>query len=188
VTTFIYRHGKLLDATREKVGGDLVRPTVTRFVTAFLTLQSIFKHKQALRCLFVSDDWTRSKLSSTEAGKKVTEILLSTNFWNSVQDCIRASQPLLIVLRIIDGDEKPAMPEVAATMDMTKTKITSDFEGRELMKKLFVIINRRWQDQMEVKLYGAALVLNPNKFFKLQMNDPTKRELGKMRVAFNEVL
>jgi hypothetical protein len=188
VTTFIYRHGKLLDATRE-IGGDLVRPAVTRFATAFLTLQSIFKHKQALRCLFVSDDWTRSKLSSTKAGKKVTEILLSTNFWNSVQDCIRASQPLLIVLRIVDGDEKPAMPEVAADMDMEKTKITSSFDGRELMKKkLLAIINRRWEEQMEVKLYGAALFLNPNKFFELQRNDPRKREMGKIRAAFNEVL
>lgn len=187
VTTFIYRHGKLLDATREKIGGDLVRPAVTRFATAFLTLQSLFKHKQALRCLFVSDDWTRSKLSSTEAGKKVTEILLSTNFWNSVQDCIRASQPLLIVLRIVDGDEKPAMPEVTAAMDMAKTKISSGFEGKELMKKkLLAIINRRWQDQMEVKLYGAALFFNPNKFFELQRNDP--REVGKLRAAFNEVL
>jgi hypothetical protein len=79
---------------------------------------------------FVSDDWTRSKLSSTEAGKKVTEILLSTNFWNSDQDCICASQPLLIVLRIVDGDEKPAMPEVVAAMNMAKAKITSGFEGK----------------------------------------------------------
>jgi hypothetical protein len=72
-------------------------------------------------------------------------------------------------LRIVDGDEKPAMPEVAAAMDMAKAKITSGFEGRETMKrKLLVIINRRWQDQMEVKLYGAALLLNPNKFFELQ--------------------
>ena len=147
VTTFIYRHGKLLDATREKIGDDLVRHAVTRFATTFLTFQSIYKHKQASRCLFVSDDWTRSKLSSIEAGKKVTEILLSTNFWNSVQDCIRASQPLLIVLRIVDGDEKPAMPEVVAATDMSKAKITSSFEGREAMKrKLLAIINQRWQD------------------------------------------
>jgi hypothetical protein len=93
------------------------------------------------------------------------------------------------VLRIVDGDEKPAMPEVAATMDMAKTKITSGFEGRVLMKKkLLTIINQRWQDQMEVKLCGDALFLNPNNFFELQRNDPTKRELGKMRAAFNEVL
>jgi hypothetical protein len=72
-------------------------------------------------------------------------------------------------LRIVDGDEKPAMPEVVTATDMSKAKITSSFEGREAMKrKLLAIINRRWQDQMEVKLYGAALLLNPNKFFELQ--------------------
>ena len=39
VTTFIYRHGKLLDAMRDKTGGyDLVRPAATRFATSFLTL------------------------------------------------------------------------------------------------------------------------------------------------------
>jgi hypothetical protein len=74
-----------------------------------------------------------------------------------------------IVLRIVDGDEKPAMPEVAVAMDMAKAKITSGFEGKEAMKrKSLVIINRRWQYQMEVKLYVAALFLNPNKFFELQ--------------------
>jgi hypothetical protein len=41
---------------------------------------------------------------------------------------------------------------------------------------------------MEVKLYWVALFLNSNKFFKLQKNDPTKREVGKLRAAFNEVL
>jgi hypothetical protein len=57
-----------------------------------------------------------------------------------------------------------------------------------MKRKSLVIINRRWQDQMEVKLYVAALFLNPNKFFELQKNDPTKREVGKLRAAFNEVL
>jgi hypothetical protein len=34
----LHRHGKLLDAMRENIRGDLVRPTGTRFATAFLTL------------------------------------------------------------------------------------------------------------------------------------------------------
>jgi hypothetical protein len=34
----------------------------------------------------------------------------------------------------------------------------------------------------------GCIVLNPNKFFELQKNDPTKREVGKLRAAFNEVL
>jgi hypothetical protein len=108
-------------------------------------------------------------LSSTEAGRNATEILLSTNFWISVQDCIQASQPLLIVVQIVDGDEKPAMPEVAAAMDMARTNITTGFQGRDpFKKKVFVIIDRQWQVQMEQKLYGDALFFNPNRLFELK--------------------
>ena len=46
VTTFIYRHGRLLSAMREKTNGrDLVRPAATRFATTFLTLQSLSSTK-----------------------------------------------------------------------------------------------------------------------------------------------
>ena len=47
----------------------------------------------------------------TKAGEDVHDIVLSTEFWNKIEDCLRASAPLLIVLRVVDGDEKPAMPE-----------------------------------------------------------------------------
>ncbi|XP_042487754.1 uncharacterized protein LOC122067992 [Macadamia integrifolia] len=45
----------------------MVRSGVTRFATSFLTLQSLYKNKDALKQLFVSDDWNSSKLSKTEA-------------------------------------------------------------------------------------------------------------------------
>ena len=44
VTTFIYRHGRILHAMREKTKGDLVRPATTRFATSFLTLKCLHKH------------------------------------------------------------------------------------------------------------------------------------------------
>ena len=87
--TFIYRHRRL----REKTGGrDLFRPGVTRFATAFLTLRSLHTHKDALKFLFVSDDWTKSKLATT-VGKKVHDTILSTKFWNSHQ-VVGSKQPL----------------------------------------------------------------------------------------------
>lgn len=46
MTTFIYRHRRILVIMREKAGGaDLVRPTATRFATFFLRLKSLYKHK-----------------------------------------------------------------------------------------------------------------------------------------------
>ena len=104
VTTFIYRHGRILRAMREKTKGDLVRPAATRFATSFLTLKCLHKHMDPLKCLFVSNAWTGNKLARTKAGEEVHDIVLSTEFWNGVEDCLRASGPLLIVLRVVDGE------------------------------------------------------------------------------------
>ncbi|XP_066319786.1 uncharacterized protein [Miscanthus floridulus] len=128
VTTFIYRHGRLLSAMRAQTGGnDLVRAAKTRFATSFLTLKSLYKNKDALKSLFVSEAWIGNNLCTTTAGQQVQDIVLSTEFWNSVEDCLRASAPLLIVLRAVDGDEKPAMPEVTALMNHAKDRIKLSF-------------------------------------------------------------
>ncbi|XP_051118113.1 uncharacterized protein LOC127242576 [Andrographis paniculata] len=190
VTTFIYRHGRILSAMREKTNGrDPVRPATTRFATAFLTLQSLNKHRNELRRLFVSDDWSDNKLSKTSKGKKVMETILSSKFWDQVEDCLRATLHLLIVLRIVDGDEKPAMPKLSSGMNHAKKKITESFTSNNktrLLAKLMEIIEDRWSDQMEVKLYGAALFLNPSKYFELKRSDPVFAR--KQRQLFNDVL
>ncbi|VFQ83330.1 unnamed protein product [Cuscuta campestris] len=188
VTTFIYRHGRLLDAMRQKTGGrDLVRPGITRFATSFLTLRCMYIHKDALRGLFVCEDWNRSKLAKTEAGKRVQDIVLSTRFWNTVEDCIRASQPLLVVLRIVDGDERPAITEVMPAMDMAKKKITEAFQNKKvLLNKMITIIEDCWQDQMGQKLYGAALFLCPSRYYDIKTENGDKA--SSLRANFNDVL
>jgi hypothetical protein len=124
VTTFIYRHGRILSTMREKTSGmDLVRPAATRFATCFLTLKNLHKHRDALRGLFVSDTWNHNKLAKTEPRKNICDIVLSKVFWSSIEDYLRASAPLLIVLRAVDADERPAMPEVSALMNVAKEKI-----------------------------------------------------------------
>jgi hypothetical protein len=169
ITTFIYRHERILSAMREKVSGmDLVRPAATRFATCFLTLKSLHKHRDALRGLFVSDTWNHNKLAKTEAGKNVCDIILSTGFLSSIEDCLRASTPLLIMLRAVDADERPAMPKVLALMNITKEKIKLSFNTQNkafLLKKIMDIIDHRWVSQIDLLLYGAALYLNIEKFF-----------------------
>jgi len=191
VTTFIYRHGRILSAMREKTGGsDLVRPAATRFATAFLTLKSLHKHRDSLKSLFVSEAWTGNKLAKTKAGEDVHDIVLSTEFWNKVEDCLRASAPLLIVLRVVDGDEKPAMPEVAALMNQAKDRIKQSFAiptKKTLLKKIIDIIEKRWVKQMDHPLYGAALYLNPGKLHPL-IRDDDDATVGQLRGCFLEVL
>jgi hypothetical protein len=47
---------RILDLMRQKIGGDLVRPVVTRFATSFLTLGRMHRHKQGLKNIVVSDE------------------------------------------------------------------------------------------------------------------------------------
>ncbi|XP_019178920.1 PREDICTED: uncharacterized protein LOC109174088 [Ipomoea nil] len=172
ITTFIYRHGRILSAMREHTGGQDL---------------SLYKHKNALRALFVSEDWVRSKLSNTEAGKTVCEIVLSYRFWTAVEDCLRASHPILIVLRIVDADSTPAMPELTMAMLAAKKKLNESFASKpRLFGKLMAIVERRWDDQMGVDLYGAALFLNPSKYFDLKATDSTCAR--KQRAMFNTIL
>jgi hypothetical protein len=59
--------------------------------------------------------------------KNVCDILLAMVFWSSVEDCLRALAPFLIVLREVDVDERPAIPEVVALMNFAKEKIKTIF-------------------------------------------------------------
>jgi len=80
------------------------------------------------------------------------------------------------------------MPEVSFCMEYAKKKIKENFPTRgkaDLLKRILAIIDKRWEDQMDQPLYGAALYLNPNKYFDLKTDDVMA---GKLRSAFTEVL
>lgn len=187
VSRFIYKHGRLLDQMREKIGGDLVRPAVTRFATSFLTLASMHRHRNGLRNLFVSEEWHATRFPNSAEGKQVENIVLSMPFWNTVENCLRASQPLLIALRIADGDETPGAPEIMAAMDVAKTTIKESLKDKpRLLAEVLDYYEKRWENQMEQKLYGAALYLNPGKFFVIR--DQDRRQAARLRSMFNDVL
>jgi hypothetical protein len=103
VSRFIYKHGRIHNLTREKIGGDLVRPGVTQFATSFLTLASMHRHKNGLRNMFVSDEKHQTRFPTTQEGQQIENIILSKKqFWQNLENCLWASQPLLIALRIAD--------------------------------------------------------------------------------------
>jgi hypothetical protein len=93
-------------------------------------------------------------------------------------------------LRAVDDDEKPAMPEVTALMNHAKERIKQSFNistKQGMLKKIMEIIKKRWVNQMKHPLYGAALYLNPRKFFPLvKANDDAT--VGQLRGCFIEVL
>jgi hypothetical protein len=46
--------------------------------------------------------------------------VLSIEFWKILEDCLRASQPLVVILRLIDSDKKLVMGHIAQALLIAK--------------------------------------------------------------------
>lgn len=74
-----------------------------------------------------------------------------------------------------------------AGLDLAKKKIRESFaSNRGILEKVMDIVEQRWADQMEQKLYGATLFLNPNKFCDIKENDCA--HASSLRKMFNDVI
>ncbi|XP_028753001.1 uncharacterized protein LOC114712623 [Neltuma alba] len=173
ITTFIYRHTWVLNLYRKySKGRELARPAVTRFATAYLTLSCIFRQKNALRTMFASDDWVSGSFASKSEGKQVADMIFGdSRFWSSIKYCLKCVSPLVKVLRLVDGDSKPAMPYIYEAMDRAKEEIADNFEKKESRyKKIWKIIDTRWNLQLHRPLHAAAYFLNPKFHYDEKFN------------------
>jgi hypothetical protein len=104
-----------------------------------------------------------------------------------LENCLRASQPLLIALRIDDRDETPAALEIMAAMDVAKASIKESLKDKpRLCAEVLECFEKWWEHQMEQNLYGTTLYLNLGKFFALR--DKDRRQAARLRSMFNDVL
>ena len=101
---------------------DIVRPGVTRFASAFLTLQSLAGKKSQLRQMFTSDEWDKCKLSKTVKGKSAYATIVSPSFWSGVTLCLKVFAPLVKVLRMVDADWKPSMGFIYGELKRAKKR------------------------------------------------------------------
>ncbi|GMQ01633.1 hypothetical protein CsSME_00048203 [Camellia sinensis var. sinensis] len=165
---YIYNHPSLLNMIRSFTQlKELVKPAKTRFATAFLTLQRLYQQRNNLRKMFTSEEWTKSKWAKEPQGKKTAQIMLMPSFWNHVHLALQFSCPLVHVLRMVDGEEKPPMGYIYEAMDRAKEAIANAFDGKEeKYKEIFEIIDQRWDIQLHRPLHAAGFYLNPSLFYK----------------------
>ncbi|XP_028118806.1 uncharacterized protein LOC114316345 [Camellia sinensis] len=146
---------------------ELVKPAKTRFATAFLTLQRLYQQRNNLGKMFTSEEWTKSKLAKEPQGKKTAQIMLMPSFWNHVHLAFQFSCPLVHVLRMVDGEDKPPMGYIYEAMDRAKEAIANAFDGKEEKYiEIFEIIDQRWDIQLHRPLHAAGFYLNLSLFYK----------------------
>lgn len=97
--------------------------------------------------------------------------MYSTSFWESIEQTIEFLEPLVKVLRLVDG-EKPPMGYVYEAMDRAKEVIRSKLgNSRERYMSLWDIIDRSWDGLIYTPLHAAGYLLNPLLFYKTSYMD-----------------
>jgi hypothetical protein len=170
VTKYIYNHGWVLDLMRREYtnGRELCRPAITRFATNFLSLQCFIKFKKELRQMFTSNEWVESAYAKNVVGKEVAKIVLEDHeFWSQCHHIVKVTEPLVRVLRLVDGDEKPAMGYLYEAMDRAKEEIKVRMKHKVSLYGPYVqVINARWDKQLYSHLHAAGCFLNPAIYFR----------------------
>jgi len=89
-------------------------------------------------------------------------VLSDGRFWRSSTYCLKCVNPLVKVLRLVDGDAKPSTTYIYEAMDKAKEKIAKNFQKQETRyKKVWKITDTRWNLQLHKSLHAASYYLKP---------------------------
>ncbi|KAG4940916.1 hypothetical protein JHK87_044787 [Glycine soja] len=156
-----------IDLMLEDIGKlPLIRKTIRRAINL---VGFIYAHSSTLSLLrnFTNKrELTLNKLSKEPKGKEAAKVVLMPFFWNSVVYTLKVMAPLVKVLRLVDGEKKPAMGYIYEAMDKAKETIIKSFNNNESKyKDVFAIIDKRWNCQFHRPLHATAHFLNPEFFY-----------------------
>ncbi|XP_077235488.1 uncharacterized protein LOC143877364 isoform X2 [Tasmannia lanceolata] len=184
LTRYVYSHAWILNMMRKFTGGrELIHPRITRFVANFLSLRSIVIQEDNLKHMFTHSEWLSSIYSRRSDAQAIKSLLYLERFWKLAHEAVSVSEPLVKVLRIVDGD-MPAMGYIYEGIERAKVAIKVFYKGiEEKYMPIWEIIDRRWNMQLHSPLHAAAAFLNPSIFY----NPNFKIDL-KMRSGFQEAM
>ncbi|KAJ9547380.1 LOW QUALITY PROTEIN: hypothetical protein OSB04_019923 [Centaurea solstitialis] len=154
---------------------DIVRPGVTRFASAFLTLQSLAAKKSQLRQMFTSEEWDKCKFSKTVKGKAAYATVVSPSFWAGITLCLKVFAPLVKVLRMVDADWKPSMGFIYGELKKAKKEIIDALgNNKNAYEPVIGIIEAKMKDRLDTCLHLTAYLLNP---FYLYNNEDAQNDV-----------
>ncbi|XP_020579099.1 uncharacterized protein LOC110023830 isoform X2 [Phalaenopsis equestris] len=166
VARFIYNNEWVLSLIRKFTGGrELIRPKLTRFMMNFLCLRSIVIQEDNLKHMFGHADWLSSSHNRRPDSQAIKSLIYSERFWKSAHEVVSVSEPILKLLRMVDGD-MPSMGYTYEGIERAKQTIKIFYKGcEEKYTQFWDIIDRRWSTQFLSNLPAAAAFLNPSVFY-----------------------
>ena len=115
--------------------------------------------------MFSHAEWLSSIYSRHPEVQAIKSLLCLERFWRSAREAVTVSEPLLKLLRIVDGD-MPAMAYMYDGVERAKLSIKAFYKDvDEKFVPIWDIIDRRWSMLLQSPLHAAAAFLNPSIFY-----------------------
>eukprot|EP01018_Ginkgo_biloba_P038878 Gb_38380 [translate_table: standard] len=147
---------------------EFLRPCDTRFSTYYIMLKRVVEEKASLRLIVCNNERDKSPLLKTSKGKLVEEIILSSNFWDSAERVLNMCEPIVEMLRLVDGDT-PCMGFIYDGMERCKDASARVFNNVvDDYKLIWNMVDFRWK-MMHSPLHVASCYLDP-RIFGLKSN------------------
>ncbi|XP_038714629.1 uncharacterized protein LOC120008398 [Tripterygium wilfordii] len=170
ITKYIYNHCFVLNLMRQHTGGrEIIHPAPTRFATNFVALQSILAQKDALRAMVTCKEWIQSSYSKDVNGRRFANNVLDSKFWSECGIIVQLTEPLMRVLRLVDGDDRPAMGYLYKSIHVAKDEMIRWFQRKKRrVQPLLSIVDSRWDSQLYKNLHAVGFWLNPSNQYNIE--------------------
>lgn len=180
ISKLIHGHPAVLSLLRNYTDCHyLLKPSRFRSAMPFLTLDNLISEKQSLSAMFASSEWKNTTWASRIEGKSVASLVADPSFWKGAEMVIKATMPLVKVLRLINGDDKRQMGHIYETMDPVKETIKEEFNEKESQyMPLWQVIDEIWDGSLHSALHAAGYYLNPSLFYSDDFHDDSEVAFG----------
>ncbi|KAF9610071.1 hypothetical protein IFM89_019911, partial [Coptis chinensis] len=157
---------------------ELKRPCKTTFDSYFLMLQSLLDFKDSLRTIVASPEWSSMNESKTSKANNIVQMIQSLDFWSQGKEVISALEPLISVLRLVEGEGSTAgylyeaLERVRVELKQRRSADASKYS------KLLKLFDSRREGDIIHKIHAAAAFLNPSLMYdgKIKYEQPDIRD------------
>ncbi|MQL81431.1 hypothetical protein Taro_013889 [Colocasia esculenta] len=124
------------------------------------------------------DDSRRS--DSKDVALQVQDMISNTRFWEKISYYLKVIEPLVLILRMVNGDDKNDMGYLYEAMDKAKEILRE--RNPKAYRKWWAIIDKRWEMTLHHDLHVAGYFFKPRIQYKDNVHNDGEVMRGTMNV------
>ncbi|MQM05087.1 hypothetical protein Taro_037889 [Colocasia esculenta] len=107
-------------------------------------------------------------------------MISNARFWERISYYLKVIEPLVLILRMVDGDDKNDMRYLYEAMDKAKENLRE--RNPKAYRKWWAIIDKRWEMTLHHDLHAVGYFFNPRIQYKDNVHNDGEVMGGTMNV------